>query len=77
MITLSSLSTGNPDLYVKYGDHELPTELDYDFKSSTVRTEILNINFDDHFYVENKINTMRGPYIIGVFGSAANSTFVI
>jgi len=76
LIGVSSFSQGNPDVYISYGDEKLPTTTDYDFMSSTFRSELVHINMKNPFFKEKDISSMRGPYIIGVFG-AKKSNYTI
>ena len=73
---MSSFSQGNPDVYISYGDEKLPTKTDYDFMSSTFRSELVHINMKNKFFKEKEIKSMRGPYIVGVYG-AKKSNYTI
>lgn len=75
LIFTLTTSEGDCDLYVSYGER-LPTMSDYDFKSSTFETELIQINLDDPFFKDNKITSLRGVYTIGVF-SWVNSTYTL
>ena len=33
-----------------------------------MKSEVVEINLKDRFFINNKIKSMRGPYIIGVYG---------
>ena len=36
--------------------------------SSTFRNELIHINLKNPFFAEKGLKSMRGPYIIGVYG---------
>ncbi len=69
VFNLASLSTCDPDLYITYGDTRLPSLEHYDLKSATFKSEILTLDLTHDFYLSNKLKSMRGPYILGVYGS--------
>lgn len=73
VINLATFSTGDPDLYISYGDHRLPSKDHYDIKSATLKSEILTLDLNHDFYKSNKIKSMKGPYIIGVYGTKRSS----
>jgi hypothetical protein len=78
LIGLSSYFNGDPDIYVIRAENNgtrLPSLTDYDFKKSTMNSEILTLNLDA-VPANNKprYESMEGLYIIGVYGSN-NSTF--
>ena len=68
LLGVNSYSQGNPDVYIIYGDERLPTTTDYDIMSSTFRNELVHINLKNPFFVEKGLKSMRGPYIVGVYG---------
>lgn len=76
IISLTTYSLGDPDLYINYGDERLPTVDQYDIKSSTLKSELLTLDLSHDFYQSNKIKSMRGPYIIGVYGTK-KSTYTL
>jgi hypothetical protein len=47
----------------------MPNLTNYDFKASTFRSELVYINLKNPFFVKNNITSMRGPYIVGVYGN--------
>ena len=69
MISVQKFSSGDPDLYINYGDLKLPSKTSYDFKSSTFRSEMVFINLKNSFFVDNNLTSMRGTYIVGVYGT--------
>lgn len=50
LITLSTYSFGDPDLYIIYGDSRLPTHEVYDIKSSTLKSEMLTLDLKHEFF---------------------------
>jgi hypothetical protein len=73
IISLSSYSSGDPDLYIIKGDR-LPTLEDYDFRSSTLSQEVVTLSPETPFMKDKGYTSMEGYYVIGVFGSK-NTTF--
>lgn len=68
LISVSTFGSGDPDVYVNYGDEKMPTRTTYDFKSSTAKSELLSIDLNNTFFYEYKIKSMKGKYVIGVYG---------
>jgi hypothetical protein len=62
-------------LYVVKGDR-LPTLTDYDFKQSTRHSEVMSIDSQNEYFINNDISNLEGIYIIGVYGNL-NSTFTL
>jgi hypothetical protein len=78
MVSLSTVGAGDPDLYVNFGDDRLPTRDEADIRSSTFKSEIITINLNHPFFKSNNIKSMKGPYVIGVFGvKRSNYTLVV
>ena len=75
-IGLQTFSGGNPDLYINFGDKELPDKEKFDFKSTSYSSESLEISLKDKYFQDNQIVSMRGTFIIGVFGQV-KSTFIL
>jgi hypothetical protein len=44
MISLSTVGSGDPDLYVNFGDESLPTRESSHMMSSTFKSEMITIN---------------------------------
>ncbi len=44
LISLSTVGSGDPDLYVNFGDAQLPTREQYHMVSSTFKSEMITIN---------------------------------
>jgi hypothetical protein len=65
LITLSSISDGDPDLFVNKGSSKKPTEKDYMWSSVTWKGETLLITSSDSQF---QGGSMKGHYIIGVYG---------
>lgn len=76
LVSLSTFGTGDPDLYIVYGDSRLPTKNDFDISSATYKSEVVEINLDHSFFAKKKMQSLKGTYIIGVYGSK-NSTFTL
>lgn len=47
IVSVSTFSTGDPDLYIKFGDTQLPTTTSYDVLSTTFMSELLRIDLED------------------------------
>lgn len=76
MISLSG--SGDPDLYVNFGDERLPTRDSSDMMSSTFKSEIVTINLKHPYFKKNSLKSMKGPYVIGVYGQkSSNYTIAI
>jgi len=73
IIALSSFGNGNPDLYINYGDESLPTLRDNHISRSTLKSEVAIINLENAFFYSRNIKSMRGRYIIGVYGREKSS----
>ena len=67
-ISLAPLSGGDPDLYVNHAMFRLPTVDKADFQATSYRGDFLQISPQDEL-IRNNPRGMRGPYVIGVFGS--------
>lgn len=76
LISLSTIGSGDPDLFIVYGDQRLPTKNDYDIASATYKSEVIEINLNHEFFTKNKIKSMKGNYLVAVYGSK-NSTFTL
>jgi hypothetical protein len=68
VIAVSSITGGDPDLFINYGDSKLPTKQSYDFASTTSKSEITSITLKDSYFMKSNLKSMRGHYIIGVYG---------
>lgn len=68
VISLSTFSNGDPDLYISFGDHSLPTKTTYDIYSSTYKSELIRISLDSDEVKNAGIKTLKGSLIIGVYG---------
>lgn len=44
MFSLSTVGTGDPDLFINFGDEKLPTREEADIMSSTLKSEIITLN---------------------------------
>ena len=66
-ISLSNMN-GDADLYLKYGNEKLPSTTDYDWFSTNVGHEYIDINVKDKFFKKNKKNNLSGYYILLVVG---------
>lgn len=63
---------------MNFGDDKLPTREDYHMGSSTFKSEMITINLQHHYFKESNIKSMKGPYVIGVYGvKRSNYTLVI
>jgi hypothetical protein len=78
MLGLQSFSGGDPDLFITFNQTKegLPDKDEYDIKSNVHGSEALELTLDSDYFKTNKIRSMRGTYLIAVFGRTATS-FVI
>ena len=76
IIGVQSLSGGDPDLYINHGEQNLPDKNAYHIKSAGNSSEALILTKDDKFFKDNKIDSMRATYTIGVYGKT-KTTFVL
>ena len=77
-ILISLAGSGDPDLYVNFGDERLPTRDGSDMMSSTFKSEIVTINLKHSYFKKNNVKSMKGPYVIGVYGQkTSNYTIAI
>lgn len=44
LVSLSTRGSGDPDLYINFGDERLPSREDSDMQSSTLKSEVITIN---------------------------------
>lgn len=68
VVSVSTFSTGDPDLYINFGDHSLPTKTTYDVYSSTYKSELIRITLDSDDVKKAGVKTLKGSLIIGVYG---------
>lgn len=73
LISLTPLGDGDPDLIISKGDDTYPTLENYDWISTSYKSEELQIFRNSSEKVKE---TMEGNYIIGVYGFS-NCTFTI
>lgn len=76
IVSLSTIGTGDPDLYIGVGDQRLPTKSDHDIASATFKSEALEIDLTHKFFTTNRYKSLKGNYIIAVYGSK-NSTYTL
>lgn len=76
VIGVQPLGEGDPDLFVNFGQKRLPDRQSFDFESATERGEQLQIDINHDYFKNNKIQSMKGTYTIGVYGNK-KSKFVI
>lgn len=67
-MSLSTVGSGDPDLYINIGDERLPSKDNSDISSSTLKSEIVTINLKHPWFVTHGRKSMRGPFLIGVYG---------
>jgi hypothetical protein len=78
LVSLSTVGNGDPDLYINFGDEKLPSRDQYDMMSSTFKSEVITINLQHSYFKNKKLTSMKGPYLIGVYGvKKSNYTLVI
>jgi hypothetical protein len=53
ILTVNTISEGDPDIYVAHGTEYLPTREKYDFHSNTFLSETLEISLEDAWFRSN------------------------
>jgi hypothetical protein len=76
LIGLQSFTGGDPDLYISYGDDNLPDKENFDFKSTTYGSEVMTLNLQDPYFARNHITSLKGLYTFAVYGKM-KSTFIL
>ena len=66
-IALSNMN-GDADLYLNYGLDKLPSPSDHDWYSVNMGHEYIDINENDKFFVQKKIDNLSGYYSLLVVG---------
>ena len=66
-ISLSNMN-GDADMYLNYGNDNLPSVIDSDWSSSNVGHEFIDININNNFFKKNKKDNMGGYYTLLVIG---------
>ena len=69
IISASSYSVdADIDMYINMGyQNSLPTKENYHIKSSNWFSEVVEISLDHEYFTRNKITSMKGIYIIGIY----------
>ena len=67
-ISLTPLTSGNPDLYLGFETKELPTNKNYLFKSANSKGDFIQISPEGEFFYKTNLNSIKGQFIIGVYG---------
>ena len=62
-ISLSNLN-GDADLYLNYGKEKLPNFDNFNWKSSKTGHKYIDINLEDQYFKENKIESLEGYYTL-------------
>ena len=75
LISLSNMN-GDADLFLNYGNEIYPTPNEYDWSSTNLGHEYINININDKFFKKNNINTLAGYYTLLVVGYS-NTTYTL
>ena len=75
LISLSNMN-GDADLFLNYGNEIYPTPNEYDWSSTNLGHEYININLKDNFFINNNINTLAGYYTLLVVGYT-NTTYTL
>jgi hypothetical protein len=76
LIGLQSFTGGDPDLYINYGDDDLPDKDSYDFKSTSIGSEVFTLTLSDPYFKKHGYDSMKGMFTLAVFGKT-KSTFII
>jgi hypothetical protein len=80
LISLSTVGGGDPDLYVNFGQSRggFPTREEHHMQSSTFKSEMITIDLKHPYFKVNNLKSMKGPFIIGVYGAKrSNFTLVV
>ena len=75
LISLSNMN-GDADLFLNYGNEIYPTPNEYDWSSTNLGHEYINLNLKDNFFINNNINTLTGYYTLLVVGYT-NTTYTL
>lgn len=75
-MSLSTLGTGDPDLFIGVGEEKLPTKDEHDISAASLRSEVVEIDLKNKYFTNKKIKTLKGTYIFAVYGSK-NSTYTL
>ena len=62
-ISLSNLN-GDADLYLNYGKEKLPNFQNFNWKSSKTGHKYIDINLENQYFKENKIESLEGYYTL-------------
>ena len=62
-ISLSNLN-GDADLYLNYGKEKLPNFQNFNWKSSKTGHKYIDINLEDQYFKDNKIDNLEGYYTL-------------
>ena len=73
---LQSFSVGDPDIFINYGQEDLPDKERHDFESTAYGNEVLTLYLNDKYFVHRKLASMKETYTIAVFGKK-EGTFVL
>ena len=66
-ISLSNMN-GDADMYLSYGNDNLPSVNNYHWSSANIGHEYIDINIKDYFFKKNKKKSMAGYYTLLVVG---------
>ena len=66
-ISLSNMN-GDADLYLNYGNENLPSTSNFHWSSSNIGHEYIDININDRYFKMNKKENMAGYYTLLVIG---------
>ena len=66
-ISLSKMN-GDADMYLNYGNDNLPSTSNYHWSSTNIGHEYIDINVKDKFFIKNKKKNISGYYTLLVIG---------
>ena len=75
LISLSNMN-GDADLFLNYGNEIYPTPNEYDWCSTNLGHEYIDINLNNDFFKKNNINSLSGYYTLLVIGYS-NTTYTL
>lgn len=71
LLGLQSFSGGDPDLFVNFGQDQLPTKDQCDFASDSYGNEVLSIDLNNKYFAKQKLSSMKGTYTVATYGKKA------
>ena len=67
---LQAYPGADPDLFISYGNDNLPDKDNFDFKSAEAGSDVFTMEKSDPYFEKNKVS-MKGTYVVAVYGKQA------